>query len=96
MNRLPGASRPATLPFRQLLQLKSAPNRWAYAFSASFCIAAPVVVGWIAGDVAESFGAFTALHGADRPYRNRAIKLALLWQIVGFGLFIRIPESIFQ
>src|ERR1700746_4035623 len=78
MNRIPPSLQPAMFSLRQLVQLRNAPNRWAYALSASFCIAAPVVVGWIAGDVAAgviaSFGAFTALYGADRPYRNSAIK----------------------
>jgi len=77
---------------RQLVQLRNAPNRWAYALSASFCIAAPVVVGWIAGDVAAgviaSFGAFTALYGADRPYRNRAIKLATIAVSLGCAVAV--------
>ena len=83
---------PATFSLRQLVQLRNAPNRWAYALSASFCIAAPVVVGWIAGDVAAgviaSFGAFTALYGADRPYRNRAIKLATIAVSLGCAVAV--------
>lgn len=45
-------------------------------------MAAPVVAGWLAGDVAAgllgTIGAFTALYGTDRPYLNRAILLAAI------------------
>lgn len=45
-------------------------------------MAAPVVAGWLAGDVAAgllgTIGAFTALYGTDRPYANRAIVLAAI------------------
>lgn len=43
---------------------------------------APVLAGWLAGDVAAglmaTIGAFTALYGNDRPYLNRAIHLAVI------------------
>jgi uncharacterized membrane protein YccC len=42
----------------------------------------PVLVGWLAGDVAAglmaTIGAFTALYGSDRPYLNRALHLAVV------------------
>ncbi|MCK9916297.1 FUSC family protein [Microbacteriaceae bacterium K1510] len=45
-------------------------------------MAAPVVAGWLADDVAAgllgTIGAFTALYGTDRPYVNRAIVLATI------------------
>jgi uncharacterized membrane protein YccC len=42
----------------------------------------PVLIGWLAGDVAAglmaTIGAFTALYGNDRPYLSRAIHLAVI------------------
>jgi len=63
-----------------LVRLRSAPKRWPFSLSVAFCIAAPVAFGWSVGDVpaglGASIGAFTALYGADRPYRNRPLVLA--------------------
>ena len=82
MNRLPPSSRPVSFRLRQLVQLRSVPKRWSFSLGAAFCIAAPVAFGWSVGNVSAgliaSFGTFTALYGADRPYRNRALKLAAI------------------
>ncbi|ODT74277.1 MAG: hypothetical protein ABS76_37450 [Pelagibacterium sp. SCN 64-44] len=49
---------------------------------AAICMGVPVLVGWIAGDVPAglmaTIGAFTALYGGDRPFRNRAAHLAVV------------------
>ena len=79
MDRLPPSSPPPSFRLRHLVQLRNVPNRWSFSLSAAFCVAAPVAFGWSMGNVSAgliaSFGAFTALYGADRPYRNRALKL---------------------
>lgn len=76
----PPAAQPASFRWRQLVRLQSVSNRVSLSLSAALCIAAPVAVGWSLGDVAAGLvaciGAFTALYGADRPYRNRALLLA--------------------
>ncbi|AMN44351.1 FUSC family protein [Rhodoplanes sp. Z2-YC6860] len=81
MNRsLPQASQAASFRLRQLIELRPGPWRWWLAVHTSICLAAPVAIGWAAGDVPAgliaAIGAFTALYGADRPYRNRALVLA--------------------
>ena len=77
---LPPSLQPTSVRLRQLMQLRSAPKRWPYALAAAVCIAAPITFGWIMGNASAglvaTFGAFTALYGADRPYLNRAVVLA--------------------
>jgi len=58
------------------------PGRWRFALRAGFCMGAPVLAGWAAGDVSAGMmaatGGFTALYGSDRPYANRARELAAI------------------
>lgn len=65
-----------------LLKLRPAGRRWPFAARAANCMGAPVLGGWLAGDVSAglmaTIGAFTALYGSDRPYLNRALYLALI------------------
>jgi uncharacterized membrane protein YccC len=65
---------------RHLFNLQPAWARMPHALGNALCVGAPVAAGWAAGDIAAgllaSWGAFTALYGADRPYRNRGVVLA--------------------
>jgi len=65
-----------------LFQLRPSGRRWPIAVRAALSMAAPVVVGWLAGDepagLLGTIGAFTALYATDRPYLNRAIILATI------------------
>lgn len=69
-----------------LITSSAARRRFPFAVRAGICCALPVVAGWAAGDVRSgllaTIGSFAALYGSDRPYRNRAIHLA----IVAIGL----------
>src|SRR3954463_3748882 len=88
MNRsLPQASQAASFRLRQLIELRPGPWRWWLAVHTAVCLATPVAIGWGTGDIPAgliaSIGAFTALYGADRPYRNRALLLATI--AIGFA-----------
>jgi len=78
---------PASFRLRQLVQLRPGPPRWPLALSTALCIATPVAAGWSMGDVPAgliaAIGAFTALYGSDRPYRNRTLLLTAI--AVGFA-----------
>ena len=58
------------------------PRRWRFALRAAVCMGAPILAGWLAGEVPAGMmaatGGFTALYGSDRPYINRARELALI------------------
>ncbi len=70
-----------------MIELRPGPWRWWLALSTALSIAAPVAIGWGAGDLPAgliaSIGAFASLYGADRPYRNRAMLLATM--AIGFA-----------
>lgn len=57
---------------------------------------APVAAGWLAGDVSAgmiaTLGAFTSLYGVDRPYRNRAVLLAVI--ALAFALVVCLGVSV--
>lgn len=81
--------------FRGMFQVRSASlGRWRFALRAGTCMGAPILAGWLAGDVASGMmaatGGFTALYGSDRPYANRARELAAIALafalVVGLGL----------
>lgn len=66
----------------QVVAVNRLTGRWPFALRAGFCMAAPVVAGWAAGDVAAgltaTIGGFTALYGSGRPYAYRALELAVV------------------
>lgn len=57
----------------------------------------PVLAGFLAGDVAAglvaTLGAFTALYGNDRPYRNRAVLLAVIAASFALSVMLGIQAS---
>ena len=66
-----------------LFDLRPAPpRRTLYALRAAISIGVPVLIGWLAGDVAAglmaSLGGLTGLYGSGRAYRSRARMLALI------------------
>ncbi|MEX3939951.1 FUSC family protein [Paraburkholderia sp. EG287B] len=84
---------------RQLLALatsSTAKRRFPFALRAGLSSGIPVVIGWFAGDIKAgllaTIGAFTALYGSGRPYRNRAVHLAAiaiaLAAIVALGISV--------
>jgi uncharacterized membrane protein YccC len=78
-----------------MVVMQPGPRRWLGALRAAFCMAVPVLVGWRTGDIAAgltaTLGAFTVLYGSRRPYRNRAVLLAVvavsLSVSVGLGIW---------
>lgn len=68
---------------RGMFQVRSAPpRRWRFALRAAGCMGAPILAGWLAGDLPAGMmaatGGFTALYGSERPYINRARELAAI------------------
>ncbi len=57
-------------------------RRWPIALRVAISTAVPMLIGWAAGDIGAgliaTLGAFTADYGTDRPYRNRAVQLAVI------------------
>jgi uncharacterized membrane protein YccC len=58
------------------------PQRWRFALRAAISMGVPILVGWLAGDVAAGMmaatGGFTSLYGSGRPYLSRARELAVI------------------
>ncbi|MCD2198127.1 FUSC family protein [Actinomycetospora endophytica] len=67
---------------RDLLRVRRTGFDGVDAVRAGTCAGVVVLIGWWFGNVAAgltaSIGAFTALFGAGRPYRSRAVQLALI------------------
>ena len=75
-------TRPAP-PIRDLFRFKPAPpQRLWFSLRAGACVGAPVLAGWLAGDVSAgmmvAIGGFTGLYGSGRAYAHRAVQLALI------------------
>ena len=70
--------------------------RFAFAARSGLCMAVPVLVGWLAGDLQAGMmaatGGFTALYGRGRPYRSRAVELAII--ALGFALAVAIGNGV--
>ena len=70
------------------------PGRLLFSLRAGFCVAAPVLIGWLLGDtkagMMAALGGLTGLYGGGRPYASRAVELALVAAAfalaVGFGI----------
>ncbi len=68
---------------RSMLTMRPLPHRrFVFAARSGLCMGVPVLVGWLAGDLMAGMmaatGGFTALYGRGRPYRSRAVELALV------------------
>ena len=68
---------------RSMLTMRPLPRRrFVFAARSGLCMGVPVLVGWLAGDLMAGMmaatGGFTALYGRGRPYRSRAVELALV------------------
>lgn len=76
----------ANVSVRPLFSLRPGPNRWLFALRAGCAMALSAGLGWLLGDLSTglvaTIGAFTALYGSDRPYRNRAVLLGAV--VLGF------------
>jgi uncharacterized membrane protein YccC len=80
-----------------LLTIRPLPQgRLGFSLRAGICVAAPVLVGWLLGDIKAgmlaALGGLTGLYGSGRPYASRALMLALVAAsfalAVGFGDWI--------
>ena len=73
---------PIANPLRRIFVVNAASRRWPFALRASVCMAVPVLVGWLAGDIASgliaTIGGFTSLYGSGRPYLNRGVYLGVV------------------
>ncbi|WP_321813997.1 MULTISPECIES: FUSC family protein [unclassified Paraburkholderia] len=80
--RQPFAVFRALCALASLLASPAAKRRFPFAVRAGLCCGIPVMIGWFAGDIQAgllaTIGSFTALYGSDRPYRNRALHLAVI------------------
>ncbi|NLA68589.1 MAG: FUSC family protein, partial [Gammaproteobacteria bacterium] len=68
---------------RGLFEFKPAPpDRVRFSLRASACIGAPVLAGWLAGDITAgmmvAIGGFTGLYGSGRAYAHRMLQLGLI------------------
>jgi uncharacterized membrane protein YccC len=67
---------------RDLVRLRPVGTDWVDAIRAGVCAGLVVVIGWAVGELSAgltaSVGAFTALYGGGRPYRARAVELAVI------------------
>src|SRR4051794_35372730 len=67
---------------RDLVRLRPVGTDWPDAIRAGACAGLVVVLGWAVGELSAgltaSVGAFTALYGGGRPYRARAVELAVI------------------
>ncbi len=67
---------------RDLVRLRPTGFDWVDAIRAGLCAGLVVTLGWAAGELSAgltaSVGAFTALYGGGRPYRSRAVELAVI------------------
>ena len=77
---MPGSIQTPSL-LRSMLQLRPVPRaRLAFSLRARVAMGAPVLAGWLAGDVQAGLmaatGGFTSLYGRGRPYRARGLELA--------------------
>lgn len=93
--REPRVPVPGARPLGARLVHRAAPARWPVAVRSAVCMGLPVLVGWLAGDLATgltaTLGGFTGLYGSGRPYRNRIQLLSVvavaLSAAVGLGLW---------
>src|SRR6476661_4990256 len=73
---------PAAAWLRDLVRLRPVVVDRVDAVGAGACAGLVVVLGWAVGDLpaglTASVGAFTALYGGGRPYRARAVELAVI------------------
>ncbi len=82
---------------RSMLTLRPQPrSRVVFAARSGLCMGVPVLVGWLAGDLQAGMmaatGGFTALYGRGRPYRSRAVELALI--ALAFALVVAIGNAV--
>lgn len=82
---------------RSMLTMRPLPrNRFVFAARSGLCMGVPVLVGWLAGDLTAGMmaatGGFTALYGRGRPYRSRAVELALV--ALAFALVVAIGSAV--
>ncbi|NMO90702.1 FUSC family protein [Actinomycetospora sp. TBRC 11914] len=67
---------------RGLVALRPTRFDWVDAVRAGTCAGGVVLIGWVLGELSAgltaSVGAFTALYGQGRPYRSRAVELAVI------------------
>ena len=65
-----------------MFRLRAGPKRLSFATRAAAAMGICVLAGWLANDqpagLIATLGAFAALYGSGRPYRNRAILIALI------------------
>src|SRR5690606_36271454 len=82
---------------RSMLTMRPQPrSRAVFAARSGLCMGVPVLVGWLAGDLQAGMmaatGGFTALYGRGRPYRSRAVELALI--ALAFALVVAIGNAV--
>ena len=82
---------------RSMLTMRPLPrSRVVFAARSGLCMGVPVLAGWLAGDLQAGMmaatGGFTALYGRGRPYRSRAVELALI--ALAFTLVVAIGNAV--
>ena len=80
------------LTIRQAFAIKKAPLPWIKAISAGFCMAVPVLIGLLLGNLQyglfAGIGGFTYLYMFNEPYAERAKKLFFV--MIGISLSVGI------
>jgi len=87
-NPLPPSPPPPVVSLAAMFRLRPGPNRVFFGLRAAIAMGLCVVAGWLADDqragLLATLGAFSALYGSGRPYRNRAALLA----VIGAGFVV--------
>lgn len=93
---LPAPPAPPSFRLSNLFSLRPAARRWPFALRAGICMAAPVLAGWLAGNIPmgmmATIGGFTALYGSGRPYVNRVRHLAVV--VLAFAVTVALGVGV--
>lgn len=79
---LPPLPPPPAVSLAAMFRLRPGPDRIFFALRAALAVGVCALGGWLAGDepagLLATLGAFASLYGSGRPYRHRAMLLAVI------------------
>lgn len=91
---LPPSPPPPAVSLTAMFRLRPGPSRFYFALRSAIAMGVCALGGWLAGDqgagLLATLGAFAALYGGGRPYRHRAVLLA----IIGAGFVVSVVAGV--
>ncbi|MFV0280225.1 MAG: FUSC family protein [Rhodoblastus sp.] len=88
----PPSPPPPAVSFPAMFRLRPGPNRIGFGLRAALAMGLCATIGWLADDqgagLLATLGAFAALYGSGRPYRNRAALLVIIG--AGFAVCVSV------